>query len=75
MRIDESNPALVLPNGYVYGMEVRASLWGLCVYLCVTFTAVVLLQALRASSEAGMVKCVQTGDVFPLSEARRAFFM
>lgn len=68
--MDDNNPPMALPNGYVYGENVSEHTW--FVNVCILF-----FQALKAAAAEnnGTVVCPKTNETFQFSEAKKVFIL
>lgn len=68
--MDDNNPPMALPNGYVYGENVSEQTW--FVNVCILF-----FQALKAAAAEnnGTVVCPKTNETFQFSEAKKVFIL
>ena len=76
MRMNEHNPPMVLPNGYVYGHNVRNTILASNLVLEVPVDGL-LIQAIvaMAASNNGAITCPRTKDKCQLRDAEKVYIM
>jgi macrophage erythroblast attacher len=74
--INESNPPLMLPNGYVYGSKVRTKFFLIAMRES-CFSLSLSLQTLQAMAAAnnGKVTCPRTKETYDLTQAEKVYIM